>query len=145
MPTSIRTSLQITSGNLTYQSQPQAFTPDDAPVMFGPTPGAVLIQPNGTIIDLSQLVQPGLCRIMNIDPTNYVTKGVYDQDNSTFYPSEEYLPGESFILRISRQLGEKEAPGTGTGAANTLPTVMMLKANLLPTFVLIEAFESADA
>lgn len=142
MTTSIRTSLQVNIGNLVYQSQPQAFNPVDALVGLGPSPGAVVIQLNGTDIDLSELAQPGLCRIMNIDPLNFVTRGIWDADNLTFYPIDELLPGESYIVRLSRQLGDKEAPGTGTSPTNTLPCTMRFKADSEPVILLVEAFDS---
>ena len=142
MTVSIRTSLQLVIGNLTYQSQPQAFTPADPVNVLGPTPGAVVVPVTGVDIDLSQLVQPGLCRIMNIDDTNFVTYGIWDADNSALYPLGELLPAESYIIRLSRQLGEKEAAGTGTGATNTLPCTLRFKADSDSVNILVEAFDS---
>lgn len=130
-------SLQITSGNLEYQSRPTAFQADVAGAK-GPTPGAITASTSGTNVDLSQLTQPGLCRIMNLDETNRVEVGVHD--GLLFHPLLELLPGESYVVRLSRNVGEEEdMPGTGTtGDVNAL----CVRANTAACVVLVEAFES---
>lgn len=134
----IRASLQIDSGNLSYSSKPTAFQADVAGSK-GPVPGAITVSVDGTDVDLSELTTPGLCRIMNLDDTNYVTVGIYDTSATEFYPLLELLPGETFVFRLSRVVGlEVEAPGTGTYAG---ATSMRVRANTAPCNVLVEAFE----
>ena len=132
----IRSSLQITKGKLEYRSNPTAFTADVS-VADGPTPGTIAVSTAGVDVDLSQLSTPGFCRVMNLDSTNFVSLGIWD--GATFYPLLELLPGESFVMRIARDLGEEYGVGTGTtgAAVNT----MRLKANTDSCNVTVEAFE----
>jgi len=134
----IRASLQINSGNLSYQSQPTAFNADVAGSK-GPVPGAFAATVEGTDIDLSELTTPGLCRVQNLDDTNFVTVGVWDVSATEFYPLLELLPGETFVFRLSRHVGaEVEAPGTGTYAG---ATNLRVRADTAACNVLVEAFE----
>jgi hypothetical protein len=138
----VSSSLQITKGNLVYpRSQPASFSAD-VTGSIGPTPGAVLATSAGTLVDLSKLSIPGLCRIMNQDPAggNYVEYGPWDPDLSTFLPIGEVLPGESYVLRLSRRLGnEYGSPGTGTTGTGTRLMVRTVSASV---WVLVEAFEA---
>lgn len=135
----IRTSLQIRKGNLTYQSQPTAFIADVAGTK-GPVPGAISVSVPGIDVDLSELTTPGLCRIQNLDSTNYVTYGKYDTDSNRFHPLGEILPGETYVLRLSRYLND-EFIGTGTGTPAGSNSRLHLKADTASCNVLIEAFE----
>lgn len=128
----IRSSLQINKGNLRYSSQPTAFRADVSGTN-GPTPGAIAVATTGTNVSFAALTTPGLCRLMNLDSTNYVTWGIYD--GAFFFPLGEILPGESYVIRLSRILGS-ESPGTGTG--NSLRMV----ANTAACNVAVEAFEA---
>lgn len=134
---SIRSSLQIVSGNFRYQSQPTAFI-GSVSVARGPTPGLVSISTTGESVSLSELITPGYCRIQNLDATNYVEWGILV--SATFYPLGEILAGESYVFRFSRNLGEAETvPGTGTtGPVNTL----YLRSNTASCDVVVEAFEA---
>ena len=139
---SVRASLQIkkTNGSITqieYNSQPSAFNATVTGTK-GPTPGAVTVSTSGTNIDLTALTTPGLCRIMNQDATNYVEVGVKDASSGIFYPLMELLPGESYIFRFSRNIGEEYYSTTGTDTGNSVHC----KANTASVVVLIEAFES---
>ena len=134
----ITSSLQITKGNLTYQSLPPGFSADVAGAK-GPTPGSVSVSTDGTDVDFSQLTTPGLCRIMNQDASNFVTYGTWDPDDSTFRPLGELKPGESFILRLSRQLGQVQ--GVGVGTVEPTNNTLRLKADTAACNVLVEAFE----
>ena len=128
----IISSLQLVKGNLTYQSQPTAFTADVATAK-GPTPGAVTVTTSGTTIDLGELsALGGLCRVMNIDSTNYVEYGPHD--GSAFHPMGEILPGESFVFRLSRNLLYGQS---GTAETHTL----RFRANTASVIVLVEAFD----
>lgn len=134
---SVRISLQIRAGLLNFQSQPTSFQADVA-TGKGPCPGAFTATTSGTNVDLSQLTQPGLCRIMNLDPTNRVEVGIHD--GALFHPLMEILPGEFYLIRLSRNVGEEEdVPGTGTsGDVNAL----CVRAVTASCVVVVEAFES---
>lgn len=137
----IQTSLIIrkTSGSITqidYLSRPQTFNADVTGAK-GPTPGAISVSTSGTDLDLSELTTPGLCRISNQDATNYVEYGIYDSSSARFFPLGELLPGESYILRLSRNVGEEYYSTTGTDAGNSV----RFKADTAAVVVLVEAFE----
>lgn len=133
-------SLQIKAGNLNYQSRPTAFTADLNTVdPAGPTPGSVLISVWGTDVNLSQLTTyGGMCWLTNTDPTNYVTWGKYIASIGKFVPFGEILPGECFLIRLSRRFNEEQT-GTGTylGSSDTLHFV----ASGAPVRVRVEAFD----
>lgn len=129
-------SLQIKKGNINYQSRPTAFTADMQGDV-GPAVGTILVPLAGVNVDLSQLGTPGLCRIQNLDTTNYVVIGIYD--GSIFFPMLELLPGESYPLRLYREIGT-EFTGTGTGTPADVNN-LRIKAFGGPCLVLVEAFE----
>jgi len=123
-------SLTIIKDDFEYSSQPVSFTADIA-TANGPYPGAITVSTAGTDIPLSQLTQPGLCRIQNIDATNFVDVGIYD--GSEYFPFMELLPGESFVFRISRF-----APGPGTADTYYLRG----RANAASCILKVEAFDT---
>lgn len=141
----IRSGLQILKRNATgdrtlldYQARPESFAADVTGTK-GPVPGAITCTTAGTDISFSELTTPGLCRIMNLDSNNYVEVGIWEPTGSIFYPLMELLPGESYVIRLSRNLQEQYA-GTGTGT--TAPTnTVRVKANAASCVVLVEAFE----
>jgi hypothetical protein len=133
----VTSQLVINKGHIVYQSQPGSFTADVSGTN-GPTPGAVTATVAGTVVSLAQLANPGLCRVMNIDATNFVTVGV--DDGLRFFPLMELLPGESYVFRLSRYLNE-EFTDTGTGT-NADANFLMVKANTAACVVVVEAFES---
>lgn len=138
----VQTSLRIKKGNLLYQSQPNAFNADVAGTN-GPSPGAVTIATKPTSISFAQLnTMGGLCRIMNIDTTNFVTWGILDSVTHHFYPLGEMLPGETYVLRLSRKLGTEYGTGAGTGTdvVGTGDT-LAFKADNAQVVVLVEAFD----
>lgn len=132
----IQTSLRVQVGNLKYHSQPTQFNADMSAAK-GPTPGSFLAALEGTDVDLSELTTPGLCRIMNLDTTNYVEVGIFD--GVSFYPLMELLPGESFVIRLARNLNEEY--GTGTGTTGDAVNTLRIKARTATCQVLVEAFE----
>lgn len=134
----VRSSLQIRTGNLSYNSQPSGFQADVSGVK-GPCPGAFAVSTSGTDVDLSELSSPGLCRIANLDSTNFVEWGIWEPLISHFYVLGRILAGESYIIRLSPHLGYEYGVGTGTvGGVNTL----RFKADTAAVNVLVEAFES---
>lgn len=139
----VRFSLQIKKDSIgnTYRAQPTVFRCDWAGVK-GPTPGILTISVGHTVVDFSQLAtMGGWIRLQNMDPTNTVSWGVYDQTNNKFIPVGDLKPGEFCGFRTSRYLNVEEVPGTGT--TPTSGTVKFaLKASVAPCNVLVEAFEA---
>lgn len=139
----ITSSLAITmrSGNtivLQYRSLPAAFQATVTGTN-GPVPGAMEATVAGVNVDFSELTTPGLCRIMNLDGTNYYEVGIWDPDNSKFFPMLELLPGETYVVRLARSLQKEFQTGTGTtGAADNR---LRVKANGAAVKAVIEAFE----
>ena len=136
----IRSSLQIAKDSLEYRGQPTVFNADVSGTK-GPTPGAITVSAAGTDVDLSALTTPGLCRIQNLeaDGGNYVTYGIWDPEGGKFYPLGELLPGESYVLRLARDI-EAEY-GTGGGTTGSPVNKLRFKANTAALVVLVEAFE----
>lgn len=143
----IRTSLQIVKLDandvvlLDYASRPTAFVADVSGIL-GPTPGGITVSTAGTDVDLSALTIPGLCRFMNNDDTNFVSWGAWDPEGVRFYPIGELLPGESFVLRLSRDIEEEFGtgdPGTATAGANT--NRLRFKASVAACVCMVEVFE----
>lgn len=115
----VSSSLQITVGKLQYQSQPSAFVADvSAAGGYGPTPGMVLATIAGVSVDLSKLtILGGLARVQNMDSTNFIQLGMYDPDTGKMYWFMDLLPGESYIIRLSRSYAN-EVVGSGTTGSN---------------------------
>ena len=134
----VRTSLQILKSPLDYRGQPTVFHADVAGTK-GPSPGAIAVSPAGTDVDLSELTTPALCRIQNLDDEHFVEFGIWDPEGNTFYPLGEILPGESYVLRLSRNLHQEFGTGTGTSGAGT--NRLRLKAWSVALDVLVEAFD----
>lgn len=132
----IRSSLQILIDEVDYISRPTVFTADVS-AGVGPTPGRVVATLAGADIDISLLTIPGLCRIQNLDSTNYVTLGIWD--GVSFFPMDEWLPGETYVKRLSRVLGEEQGTGTGTITADV--NTLRLKADTAPCECIVEIFE----
>ncbi len=115
----VRTSLHIiqTVGGVRVQDarpQPTAFSADVA-LVEGPTPGSFLASTAGTDVDLSKLTTPGLARFMHNGAADYVQYGIWDPAGVRFYPLGEILPGESYVIRLSRDIQQE----TGTGDPGT--------------------------
>jgi hypothetical protein len=141
---SMQYSMQVAKGNLNdYKlfrySANMAGTPK------GPIPGALTVSVHGTDIIFSGLVQPGICRLTNIDATNFVTVGVFDKTASAAYPNghflplAEILPGESYPMRITRKLTKDV--GSGTGSVAGIST-MRIMADTAPCVIVVEGFET---
>jgi hypothetical protein len=139
----VQSSLRINKGKLSYQSLPQSFQADMAATTpNGPSPSAISASLIGTDVSFAQLTTPGMCRIMNLDSTNYVEVGAYDAGAGEFYPLFEILPGQSYVFRLSRWLGKEMSgtlPGTGTVGGGVS---LRIKATVAPCKVLVEAFEA---
>jgi hypothetical protein len=90
----------------------------------GPVPGALSIATAGTDISFAQLTTPGYCKITNLDATNYVEYGIWN--GTTFYPLGEILAGQSYVIRLSRNVG----------------STLRFRANTAACNVVVEAFET---
>lgn len=135
----VTSSLVVVKNNLQYQSRPAAFVADMAGGK-GPTPGALTADEYGTTVDLSQLTTPGLCRVANLDDddsTAHLLVGVYD--GASFFPLIELLPGESYVFRLWRHLGQ-EFTGTSTGTPSDANQLRLMGVGGEVT-ALVEAFE----
>lgn len=125
-------------------TRPSSFTADVSQA-GGPTPGAFLASTSGTQVVLTALTQPGLCVIQNLGVdtngdslfgtvndqhnwTNYVELGIYVTAVDDFFPLCELLPGESYVLRLSRFIGSSFG-GTDAGtSADTTGNQLRIKA-----------------
>lgn len=119
-------SLHIIKGNLDYLTRPHQFQADVSGTK-GPVPGAIEAPAttDGVAIDLSELTTPGLCRIRNLDSTNYVEIGLYI--STTFYAIDQIKAGEHYIRRFSPNL-------------NT--SYLRVRANTAAVQVSVETFEA---
>lgn len=134
----ILSSLRIAKGKLVYQSNPTAFYVD-VTTAKGPVPGAIAATVAGVDVDLSGLTTPSLCRLMNLDDTNFVTVGAYEPTGSSFIPFMEIGPGETYVIKLSQSFGQQWA---GTGTADEAGVVSLhIKADTDACVVLVEAFE----
>lgn len=137
----IQSSLQVkaTASNLVYQSQPTAFNINMSGSK-GPTPGAINATMAGTVVNLSQLdTLGGVCRIMNLDLEAKITIGIWNPSIGKFHPLMDVLAGESYVVRLSSELGAEY--GTGTGSVGDASDQLMVKAWTEPCNVLVEAFD----
>lgn len=125
---------------LDARPQPTTFTADVAGVK-GPTPGAITVSTAGTDVDLSELTVPGLCRFMNNDDVNFVTYGIWDPTGVVFYPLGELLPGESYVIRLSRDIEEEFGTGDPGTAVQDTDNKLRFKASVAAVVVTVEAYE----
>lgn len=133
----VTTSLSVNKDNLSYQSQPSAFTADMSG-SGGPSPGILNVTTSGRNVFFTELTSPGLCRIQNLSTTYSVRWGIHD--GSIFHPVGKILPGETYTIRLDPDLGEEEADtGTGTSAAINN---FYVKAVGGTAKVLVEAFDA---
>ena len=141
----VNSSLRISLGSLDYQSRPTAFKAtllNDAP----PAPGRVNCVANVVkVVDLSTMVNPGVCRIQNLgDQANlstYVDVGMYDSVSAVFTPMLELLVGESYVMRLSRNLGEADSVPAPTGTSVSTRAQLALLSLGYNINVLVEAFD----
>ena len=136
----IRANLTIRKSNLRYESKPLDFRAT-VTVGKGPSPGAILATRAGTLVDLSELALPGLCRIMNLDTVNDIVVGI--GDGVEFYPLMDVKAGETYIIRLSKWLGRSINIGSaGTGSFDVTAYRLVVKAEYANCECLVEAFDS---
>ncbi len=134
----LQINLNIRQGNLNYQSNPTAFTADVSTAK-APTPGRVLAAVLGTDVDLSQITLPGLIWLMNLDATNYVEWGIWDESTNVFYTMGELLPGEFFTFRLSRHMLVSYQGSSTVAGADWVK--LRLKANTAACECWVDIFE----
>jgi len=132
----ISVNAQVRNGNLIDQTTSNYRADQNG--LGGPTPGALLISTAGEDVTLTDLTTPGLCVVQNIDETNYVEMGVHD--GTLFHPFIEIQPGETYVFRFSRNLGEEDDVA-GTGTTGTVNTIFA-RANTAPAWILVKAYEA---
>ena len=135
----VSTSMSITRGSLN-----RPLTSNDVIVMTGlagPTPGNVLAAVNHTVVNLTALTTPGLCRIQNLDANNTVYYGIYSSHYNDFFPLGRLLPGMTNYLYLSDLLGKDLTPVTGTGPGDAFTNNFALKALTAPCWCLVEVFD----
>ncbi len=125
---------------LDYRSNPTAYTVDVTGTK-GPTPGAITVSTAGTDVDLSELTTPGLARISNVSVLGFMEIGLWDPEFSRFYPLLEMDPGESQVVKLSRNIEEEFGTGAGTGVIGANTNRLRLKAIGQAGVALVEAFE----
>lgn len=128
----VSSSLTVLSTNVKYQSPQSTFVANlDPSIAKGPLPGVITAALIGTIVDLSALSPPGICRMSNDDNSGtnvYVEIGTFDELTNRFTPLLELEPGESHVVRLSRFLGsEFGTSAAGTSTTGTPTTKLMIK------------------
>lgn len=124
---------------LQYISQPGSFQANVTGTK-GPVPGAMSVSVYGTNVDFSQLTTPALCRIMNLDSSAYLTYGIWDETDDEFLALGEVLPLESYVIRLSRALGQQYGTGTTQYSVNAHKLRLVSSSGTINAVV--EAFET---
>lgn len=127
-------SLGVRKGNLQYVSGPSTFRATlTATDPKGPTPGSLTIPTTGEDVAFAELAAGGgMCRIINLDDTNYVRLGV--KSGATILYWGKLLPGEQTVFRLDDLI----QAGPGTGGAATLH----LRSNTASCIVNVDAFDA---
>jgi hypothetical protein len=71
---------------------------------------------------------------------NYVEYGIFDHTTNQFYPLGEALPGEFYVVRLSRFINKEIGTGSGTGAGVDVVN-LRFKAIGKACKVIVKAFE----
>ncbi len=98
---------------------------------FGPSPGAINVDAEGTNVSWAEFVARGLtpdiCVISNLEVNNddnYIVVGRYDSATSRFYPFMRVYPGEEYVIRLSPDV-DTEFVGTSTLADTPTSTLRL--------------------
>lgn len=139
---SVRVSVNIRnqSQKFDYRSNPTGFSADVTTPVVGPTPGAILIPTTGIQVSFAQLHTPGICVVQNLDETNYFELGIRDPATGKFYPIDEFLPGEVWPRRFSRNLLSDYYNLAGTGTDSDI-NYLWAMANTAAVLARFDAFE----
>ena len=120
----VQISLSAVKGNFKYQNTATAFLATMANSPRGVTPGQVRVTHDGVDVSLSGVARPGWSIWRNIEDgtTNYIQIGVWNPDQSEFYPVLRLYPGEHAALPLDPEINEEYA-GTGSGTTGQLNTL----------------------
>lgn len=129
------------SGNvqLEYRSTPTSFRMDVTGTI-GPAPGAILITTAGVTVDFGGITTPGLLWFGNLGDTNPFDIGIWDPDNSKFFPLAVVHPHRFWALELSPRLNAEY--GTGTGTSGASDNRLRVKAVGGSTYGRIDGFET---
>lgn len=135
----VTASVQVRNGDFQYQSTPTYFTAN----MEGKrrTPGTIRVTPYGVDLDLSVLDNPSFSWAGNDDADNIIEMGIWDPESGKFYPLYEWLPGEVYPFRLSRNVFQEFGAGTGTGSTGPSTNKIRLRSNLSECNFLIDVFD----
>ena len=136
----VHSSFDINNGSLQFRGLPSSFTASMVGKK-GPTPGAITVLTTGTDVDLSQLTTPGMCQLTNLDTINVIEYGIWDPETTKYYPLGELLPGESYGIRLSRNL-QWEYAGVGTGTTGPETNKLRLRSSNTTCNAVVSAFEA---
>lgn len=118
----VTNNLRVIDGSQNYnRSATFVANKETTGILKGPCPGAFTVTRQGLACDLSQLTNPAFCRITNLEdaddtPNRIVEYGIADPQLARFYPLGEIYPGETFVLRLGRNLQGEFGTATGTAA-----------------------------
>jgi len=129
------------SGNiqLEYRSTPTSFRMDVTGVI-GPAPSAILISTAGVTVDFGDITVPGLCWFGNLGDDYPFDIGIWDPDNSKFFPLVVVHPHRFWTLELSPRLNDEY--GTGTGTTGAASNRLRVKAVGGSTYGRIDAFQT---
>jgi hypothetical protein len=114
----VRSSWQVSNGNLIYQSQPTTFTITQL-LALGPTPGVLAATQAGVQVPLTPIVTPGLCLLANIGTTYYFQWGPYLPVQKYFVPVGVVYPGQIWGICLDPYFGQAEGTDPGTDPHET--------------------------
>lgn len=121
----VQSLLQINKTGLVYTTPSSAFQDDMEATPRDITPGHLIATTIGVDIDLSKVTNPGWTEFRNLDATNSVAFGIWNPDQSEFYPFALLGPGQHFIMPL-HPLINQEFANTGTGTTGQLNTLRAL-------------------
>lgn len=141
----VSATLKVKMGNLDYQSRPTQLKADLVTAR-PPGPGQVYCPANVvTSVSFANMSNPGWCRIQNLGDdaglSQYVDVGMYDTVNGIFLPMIELLNGDSYPVRLSRNLGEVDSVPAPTGTSVYTRAVLAILSLGYDVKVLVEAFD----
>lgn len=138
-----RVYVRMRKGNFFYNPPQQTYTADLTSDGKGPTPGSITVTYDGTLIDLSELTDPGYLHMVNQEPTEGTTVswGVYDPQTNRYYPIGVLRPGKPVFFELDELFGSEFYPVTGTGTGISSNSLMIKAKDGDSATVFVGAFE----
>ena len=106
----------------------------------GPSPGLVVATPQGTEVDLSQLVNPVFGMVIN-ESDVAIELGIFNSDQAEFYPFMRVPPRKALPWFCSPNILGEYASGTGTGLTGQSNKLMAKSMGSSDAYVIIELFD----